>query len=84
MAGVCGYLDPVVPLMKKDSPQLKKDLVLKALKGKGILPGRPKALAKRLGILPNSYSSFRRLLRELVEEGELVKLQGGRLATPSR
>jgi ribonuclease R len=70
--------------MKRSSQPLQKDLILKALQGKGILPARPKALAKRLGIPQNSYSSFRRLLRELVEEGELVKLRGGRLVTPSR
>jgi len=69
--------------MKKRSQFLKKDSLLKMLKDKGVLPARPKTLAKSLGISESGYVSFRRMLKELVSEGQLVRLRGGRLAFPA-
>ena len=54
------------------------------LKGKGVLPARPRTLAKRLGVSGDVYVGFRKTLKELVSEGELIRLRGGRLALPAQ
>ncbi|MBD3403378.1 ribonuclease R [candidate division GN15 bacterium] len=42
-------------------------------------PLRMKELAKAFGVDDSSYTNFRKLVKDLIDSGELVKLKGGRI-----
>ncbi|NNM31537.1 MAG: ribonuclease R [Gemmatimonadetes bacterium] len=56
-------------------------MIRKALRRGG--PGKPKELARRLGIPRAAYPAFRDRLKALVESGELARKRGGRITLPS-
>jgi len=47
-------------------------------------PLKPKELASALEVKQPRYSDFRRLLRDMLNKGEIVRLRRGRLAPPAR
>ena len=57
-----------------------RDQIIKFLKAKSGRSYRRKELARQLDISDRQYPSFRRLINQLVREGILVRLSGGRLA----
>ncbi len=47
-------------------------------------PVRPRELAKEMKIPEKDYRKFRRMLKDLVSDGELVKIRGGRIGPPGK
>lgn len=48
-----------------------EEQILGAIGKKGYQPLKPKALARKLGVTSSSYGSFRRVLRDLIQEGRV-------------
>ena len=47
-------------------------------------PVRPRELAQEMDIPEKEYRKFKNLVRDLVNEGELVRVRGGRIGPPSK
>jgi ribonuclease R len=47
-------------------------------------PVRPRELAKEMKIPEKQYRKFRRMVKDLISDGELVKIRGGRIGPPGK
>jgi ribonuclease R len=61
-----------------------KDNVIEHVSKVAYRPLRPKELADALGVGKGDYGEFRRLIRRMVGDGDLVRLRGGRIGPPGR
>jgi len=64
------------------SVPLDADRILQFLREESRHPVRPTELARSLRIQPADRRAFRRLLRRLVADGEVLRLRGGRYTAP--
>ncbi len=62
---------------------LNKKATLEKLFNSGYRPARLRELARRLSIDEDDYRHFRKLIRELVREGKMLRLRGGKYAVAS-
>lgn len=63
--------------------RINEPFIIDYLRYKASHPLKIKELAKELSISPRDYSSFRNLVKGLIESGKLVKLKRGRIGVPS-
>lgn len=63
---------------------MTEDLLKKAIEfiSKAPMPLKIRELSKKLGVKPAEYRNFRRLIKDAVAEGRLVKGRGGKLTAP--
>jgi ribonuclease R len=74
---LCRY--PIIGAVRKTNIE---DIINSIIKSPR--PLKTRELSRKMEIDQNEYGSFRRIVKEAVAEGKLVKIRGGRLVLPSK
>lgn len=62
----------------------EKEKILNYMSEKSYRPLKTRELAEGMGIKDTEYGTFRRIIKELIREGEIVKLKKNRLGLPGK
>jgi ribonuclease R len=62
----------------------EKEKILNYMSEKSYRPLKTRELAKGMGVKDTEYGTFRRIIKELIREGEIVKLKKNRLGLPDK
>ena len=60
------------------------DIIIAYVSKSNYRPVRPRELASEMKIAEKDYRKFKSLVRELIADGELVRVRGGRIGPPSK
>ena len=64
--------------------KITTEQILEHVSGSSYRPQRPRELARELKIPEKEYRSFRKQIRQMVNDGELVRIRGGRIGPPEK
>ncbi|PJA26620.1 MAG: ribonuclease R [candidate division Zixibacteria bacterium CG_4_9_14_3_um_filter_46_8] len=62
---------------------INRDLILKKISEPSFPPSKTRELARKLSVSENEYPAFRRIIKEMVKDGLLLRLRGGKYAPVS-